>query len=76
MLTDEEKTCGNCGRLVAVKKAQAEGMNMMDLAMGPARPCAYCQRNPGLGAVAAIMRALGASPQDNWIPMDQGEPTC
>lgn len=73
MLTDEEKTCENCGRLVAIKKAQAEGMGMLELALGPGRPCASCRRNPGIGAVAGIMAAMGAEPEDNWIPVDEGD---
>jgi len=75
MLTDDEKMCKNCGRLVEVRKAQDSGMGMMELAMGPAVKCASCSRNPSIGMVQGIMRALGAEPEDNWIPIE-GEPTC
>lgn len=75
MLTDEEKMCKNCGRLVEVRKARDSGMGMMELAMGPAAKCASCSRNPGIGMVQGIMRACGATPEDNWIPIEV-EPTC
>lgn len=74
-MNDEEKKCGNCQRLLDVKKAQSEGAGMFELAMGPGLKCASCSRNPGIGISLGLMKALGKEPEDNWTPVE-GAPTC